>query len=92
MKSFTKIIAVVLVVLLALGEPFGMHYAFALPQGEEVMSGSATFDKSQADVMKITTSDQAIINYDSFNIAKPELVQFFQPGADSIVLNRVTGG
>ena len=64
--------------------------AFAAPQGEQVVGGSAHFDRA-GDVTTITTSHTAIINYDSFNIAGHETVRFVQPGADSRVLNRIAG-
>ncbi|MFH0731300.1 MAG: filamentous hemagglutinin N-terminal domain-containing protein [Candidatus Omnitrophota bacterium] len=62
--------------------------AFCLPQPNEVVSGSADFS-TQASSMEIVTSDKAIINYDSFDIAEPESVRFIQPSSSSCVLNRV---
>jgi filamentous hemagglutinin family protein len=61
----------------------------ALPQGEQVQAGAATFDRSGA-ALNIRTSDRAIINYQSFSIGAGERVNFLQPGAQSITLNRVT--
>lgn len=55
-----------------------------------VISGSAIFDRSQANVLNITTSDKAIINYDGFSIGTPDTVNFYQPSSSSVVLNRVT--
>jgi len=60
----------------------------ALPQGEQVQAGTAVFDRSAAG-LSIRTSDRAIINYNSFNIGAGERVNFIQPGAQSITLNRV---
>ena len=60
----------------------------ALPSGQQVVSGSATFDTS-GERMNITTSNKVIINYNSFNIGSNEVVNFIQPGANSVVLNRV---
>jgi filamentous hemagglutinin family protein len=66
--------------------------AFALPEGENVVAGSATFDRSQANALNVNTpSDKLIVNYNSFNIAQTEAVRFQQPSASSIVLNRVVG-
>lgn len=66
--------------------------AYALPAGESVAAGNATFSKT-ASVMTINqTSAQAIINYNSFNVGGKEMVQFNQPNAASVTLNRVTGG
>ncbi|MBS3903167.1 MAG: filamentous hemagglutinin N-terminal domain-containing protein, partial [Anaplasmataceae bacterium] len=63
----------------------------ALPSGEEVRMGEATFcpDKN---VLSISTSDKAIIEYQKFNIGKDETVEFIQPSTSSSVLNRVVGG
>jgi filamentous hemagglutinin family protein len=40
----------------------------------------------------VTTSERAIIDWDSFSIRDQEVVRFFQPSTDSAVLNRVLGG
>jgi filamentous hemagglutinin family protein len=37
----------------------------------------------------ITASDKAIINYSSFDIARPEIVEFVQPASTASVLNRI---
>lgn len=67
-------------------------YAYCLPEGENVVAGSASFDRSQADTLAVTTaSDRLIVDYNSFNIAAQETVRFQQPGPQSIALNRVTG-
>jgi filamentous hemagglutinin family protein len=64
--------------------------ATAAPQGEQVVGGSANFNRA-GDVTTITTSRNAIINYNSFNIAGNETVRFVQPSARSRVLNRIRG-
>ncbi|MCK5306963.1 MAG: filamentous hemagglutinin N-terminal domain-containing protein, partial [Candidatus Omnitrophica bacterium] len=66
-------------------------YALALPEGEEVVSGSAEFSRPDDNTVNITTSDKAIINYETFNIAQPETVRFIQPSSSSSALNRVVG-
>ncbi len=68
--------------------------AYALPEGESVVpaSGTASFDRTQTNTLNITTSDTVIINYNSFNIAAQETVNFIQPSSSSIALNRVVGG
>jgi len=58
-----------------------------------VESGSVTFDSPNANTLNIvSTTDQAIINWQSFNIAQNETVNFTQPSALSAILNRVVGG
>jgi filamentous hemagglutinin family protein len=66
---------------------------YCLPEGESVVSGSATFDRSEANVLNVNVNtDRLIANYDSFSIAGMETVNFIQPSASSIALNRVVGG
>ena len=65
--------------------------AFAMPGEEQVISGNADFAQVGEGSLEITTSDKAIINYESFNIAENERVRFIQPGSKSCVLNRITG-
>ncbi len=64
--------------------------ALAGPQGEQVVHGSASFHRDGARTT-ITTSQTAIINYQSFNLGSHESVTFVQPGAASRVLNRIDG-
>ena len=65
---------------------------FALPEGQEVVSGSAQFSQPDTNTLNITTSDKVIINYQGFGIAQPETVRFIQPSSSSAALNRVIGG
>lgn len=69
--------------------------AVAGPQGEQVVAGSATVRRTvESDVLKTTirqTSDRAVIDWRKFDIDKNEWVEFRQPGAASVTLNRVTG-
>jgi len=65
---------------------------FSLPEGENVISGNATYDRSQPDTLNINQgTDKIIAEYNSFSIAKPEAVHFRQPSSSSIALNRVMG-
>ena len=64
---------------------------FALPQGQTVTSGDVSFNLGDNVLTVIQSSGRAIVNYDSFNIATPETVNFVQPGRDAAILNRVTG-
>ncbi|MFA5092778.1 MAG: MBG domain-containing protein [Candidatus Omnitrophota bacterium] len=64
---------------------------FALPQGQTVESGSATFEQINANTLNITASNQTVINFNSFNIAQNEIVNFIQPSNDASVLSRVIG-
>ncbi|MCG2678002.1 filamentous hemagglutinin N-terminal domain-containing protein [bacterium] len=94
MKRFilfmTKVTKVTVCIMALLLNGLPLPKAHALPQGEEVVSGNASFDR-QGNTLNVTTSDKVIINYDSFSIACPETVNFFQPSSSSVALNRVVG-
>jgi len=62
--------------------------AWAGPEGAQVVNGKVSIQRS-ANNTTITASDKAIINYSSFDIARPETVQFIQPGGSASVLNRI---
>jgi len=64
--------------------------AQANPTGGTVVGGAATIttvSPTQLDINQ--TSNSAIINWNTFNIANGETTQFFQPGPSSVALNRV---
>ncbi|MBT7697020.1 MAG: filamentous hemagglutinin N-terminal domain-containing protein, partial [Desulfobacterales bacterium] len=86
-KKAARYLAIVLVYSLIF--PF---HVFSLPQGGNVVSGNASIS-GQGNLMNINQeTNKAIINWKSFNIARPETVKFKQPNINSIALNRVTGG
>ena len=62
--------------------------ARAGPEGAQVINGDVSIQQSAYNTT-ITASDKAIINYSSFDIARPETVQFIQPGSNASVLNRI---
>jgi len=65
----------------------------AMPQGEAVRSGEATIQRSADNKnMDVNQSTKRVaIDWSNFDIANDERVNFRQPDADSIALNRVTG-
>ncbi len=63
---------------------------FALPQGPEVISGSAEIHVDQ-NTMTILATDNTILNYSSFNLSPHESLIVNLPSAESRILNRVTG-
>ena len=69
----------------------GPSIVYALPTGEQVVSGSVSFDRA-LNALTINNSNNAIINWQDFSIAGGELTNFIQSGASSAVLNRVVGG
>jgi len=62
--------------------------ALAGPEGAEVVHGQVSFQQSGLNTT-IHASDKSIINYRSFDIARPEVVQFMQPSSSASVLNRI---
>lgn len=93
-RSFGRFAQLSLNRLVALALSVILHspVAFALPSGWEVVSGEVTFDQ-QGTVLNVTSaSQQAIVNYQSFNIGAGETVNFNFLLSGSSILNRVIGG
>ncbi|HYD94083.1 MAG TPA: filamentous hemagglutinin N-terminal domain-containing protein [Noviherbaspirillum sp.] len=65
--------------------------AAANPVGPQVINGQASFS-TQGNVLSVTNTPGAIINWQGFSINAGELTRFIQQNAGSAVLNRVTGG
>ncbi|WP_411886803.1 filamentous hemagglutinin N-terminal domain-containing protein, partial [Polaromonas sp. YR568] len=67
-------------------------WAAALPEGGQVVAGQASVSTPSANAMVVNqASDKAVLNWQSFNIGTGQSMQFVQPGAASVALNRVTG-
>ena len=85
--------ALLLAVGIASGGVYATPAANALPTGESVASGSATFDRTVTNQLTINQSTNKLItNWNSFDIGSAGTVTFVQPGVSSIALNRVTTG
>ncbi len=66
--------------------------ALALPQGEQVVAGSVSFNRNTPDTLNVNSASRAaIVNYQSFNVGTAETVNFNLPNAQSAILNRVIG-
>ncbi|MEX1223516.1 MAG: filamentous hemagglutinin N-terminal domain-containing protein, partial [Pirellulales bacterium] len=65
---------------------------WANPTGADVVAGSAAINAQGNTLNVVTGSDRTIINWQDFSIGANEATNFIQPGANSAVLNRVTGG
>lgn len=70
---------------------YAVPAANALPTGESVASGSATFDRTVSNQLTVNQlSSRLITNWNSFDVGSAATVTFAQPNAASIALNRVT--
>ncbi|MDP4836891.1 MAG: filamentous hemagglutinin N-terminal domain-containing protein, partial [Burkholderiales bacterium] len=63
-----------------------------LPTGGSVASGQATIVESASKLQINQATQQAIINWKTFNIGTNATVNFTQPNASALAVNRVTGG
>ena len=80
-------VAASLLAAVSLGSP----QAQAMPQDGQIVAGSGTIAQS-ANTMTINQSTgKMAINWQQFNIAANEKVQFIQPGSQAVALNRVLG-
>lgn len=66
--------------------------AMALPVNPNVQSGSVSFTQTKTNLEATVGTQQSSINWDSFNIAENESVNFNFLKNNSISLNRVIGG
>ena len=65
---------------------------WANPTGEQVVGGSATFDRQGSTLTVNQATDRLAVNWQDFSIAAGERTHFNMPSAASIALNRVLGG
>ena len=73
---------------LAIAACFGS--AQANPVAPRVVAGQASFSQ-QGNVFTVANTPNTIINWQSFSIGADEVTRFLQQGADSKVLNRISG-
>ncbi len=63
--------------------------ANARPAGGQVSSGSAAITSNATTTLVRQSSQNAVVNWQNFNIGSAQTVQYAQPGASSFTLNRV---
>ena len=64
----------------------------ALPTGAQLAAGQASVAQTGTRMDITQSSDRAILNWQSFNIGQSAHVNFNQPSASAVTLNRVVGG
>jgi filamentous hemagglutinin family protein len=68
---------------------FSPGYAIAVPDGGQVVTGNASISQSGATTTINQTSQNLSLKWTSFDIAPTETVNFVQPSASSIAVNRI---
>src|SRR5579859_3683383 len=63
----------------------------ARPTGGVVTAGMASISQSTSTTTIAQSSQRAVVNWQSFNVGSQQTVQFQQPSASSMTLNRVVG-
>ena len=77
---------------IAMGALLAGSMAHANPTGGQVVAGSASITNGAPGTLNIfQQSSRAIVNWSGFSIAANETVNFVQPSASSVILNRVLG-
>ncbi|POB05240.1 filamentous hemagglutinin N-terminal domain-containing protein, partial [Halopseudomonas oceani] len=66
-------------------------HAADLPTGGNIVGGSGSISQDGNSLNVQQNSDRLITNWDSFDISAGHTVNFYQPGSNSVALNRVIG-
>ncbi|GMQ54350.1 filamentous hemagglutinin N-terminal domain-containing protein [Halopseudomonas aestusnigri] len=66
-------------------------HAANLPTGGNIVGGSGSISQDGNSLNVQQNSDRLITNWDSFDIGAGHTVNFYQPGSNSVALNRVIG-
>ncbi|MGD0283180.1 MAG: filamentous hemagglutinin N-terminal domain-containing protein, partial [Dissulfurispiraceae bacterium] len=83
-KGLTKLLSILALLFLSVGT------ALALPSGQQVVNGNASFN-TQGNSLTITNTPNTIINWQNFSIFSNESVLFSQQSSASSILNRIIG-
>ncbi|MBJ7392235.1 MAG: filamentous hemagglutinin N-terminal domain-containing protein, partial [Chthoniobacterales bacterium] len=73
------------------GQPSVYAVPASLPAGGQVVSGAATISQSGSTLTVTQTTSKVATNWQSFNIGAGNTVNFVQPSASAVALNRVIG-
>ena len=88
MKNILQRSAIATAVSIALGSASLAH---ASPTGGTVIAGNATITGSPGDTVIHQTSQNAALDWQSFDIGAGQSVKFVQPNGQAVALNRVLG-
>ena len=93
MKRLKSFLTWLFIYLLSIGNPY--TYSFAdiaattLPTGGNVISGNIAISTPEVGKMNVNqTSNQGIVNWDTFNVGSSASVHFNQPTSRSSILDR----
>lgn len=81
--------------LLGLHAPRGLAQALpasALPTNGQVVSGTGSISQTGSNMQVTQGSQRLVTHWDTFNIGSAARVEFVQPSASSVALNRVLSG
>ena len=97
MQKLKSVLTWLFIYLLSIGNPY--TYSFAdiaattLPTGGNVVNGNITISIPEVGKMDVNqTSNQGIVNWDTFNVGSSASVHFNQPTSRSSILNNVLSG
>lgn len=92
MKKPTLKIKTIALLLAGAGLSTLPYHVQANPNGGQVVAGNATIKQESATKIGIVqTTAKAIIDWQKYSIGANEHVQYYQPSASSVTLNRVVG-
>lgn len=77
------------ILMLLTGQESRAQSANTLPSGGLIVSGSGRIDQNGNSLTVTQNTDKMIAQWGSFNIGQNASVQFKQPGASSVALNRI---
>ncbi|HQT43771.1 MAG TPA: filamentous hemagglutinin N-terminal domain-containing protein [Halothiobacillus sp.] len=69
---------------------FAQTVSTALPTGAQIVSGNASVTSSGSQMQVNQTSEQAVVDWNSFNVGAQAGINFSQPNSAAVILNRVT--
>ncbi|MFN4236844.1 MAG: filamentous hemagglutinin N-terminal domain-containing protein [Vogesella sp.] len=80
-----------LLVAMAFNPALAQVASNALPSGGQIVAGQGALQQAGSTLNVLQNSQQMITNWQSFNIGQQATVNFIQPNASALVLNRVIG-